>query len=121
MGVSILMDPNFPASAAKHASNSTIEERIKYPYLSLVGSIMYIMISTCPDITYAISTLCQYSNCYTEYHWNAGIQLLQYLQKTKNYVLRYNGETDNKVLYGYSDSDCYDAYLLQSKSDAPRV
>jgi len=43
------------------------------PYRSLVGSLMYIAISTRPDITYTVGCLASFLNCYRPEHWEAAI------------------------------------------------
>jgi hypothetical protein len=39
------------------------------PYASAIGSIMYAMICTCPDVTYALSATSRYQSNYGDAHW----------------------------------------------------
>lgn len=75
----------------------------RYPYRSLIGSLMYLSVATRPDIAYAVNSLSQYNNCYREEHWNAAKRILRYLRGTLNCKLVYkkNGES----LAGYVDAD----------------
>ena len=60
-------------------------------YQSLLGSIMYGMLGTCPDLAYSISTLSKFNSCPgSEYH-KAAKRVLPYLQKTGSYGLMYKG------------------------------
>ena len=46
-------------------------QEFKTNYQSMLGSIMYIMLQTQPDIAYAISKLSQFSSNPTERHYQA--------------------------------------------------
>ena len=41
------------------------------PYLSAVGSLMYLAIGTRPDIAYAVGLLSRFNSCPGKIHWNA--------------------------------------------------
>src|SRR6201999_2007338 len=97
--------PEFPARAQIESLNSSEEEMKQFPYLSAVGSIMYLMVGTRPDLAYSLSVLSQYSGRYTKFHWDGVIRVFRYLQHTKDIVLRYDGDSPNNHLHGYSDSD----------------
>ncbi|GBO01753.1 Retrovirus-related Pol polyprotein from transposon TNT 1-94 [Araneus ventricosus] len=75
----------------------------KLPYRELIGSLNYLAVCTRPDIAYSISKLSQYLTCYDKSHRLAAKRVLRYLKKTINYGLVF--ELDDKVVYGYSDSD----------------
>ncbi|CAI7811040.1 unnamed protein product [Closterium sp. NIES-53] len=55
------------------------------PYPELVGSLMYAMMCTGPDLTYPISVLSRYvaPGRFTDLHWKAAKRVLRYLQGTK--------------------------------------
>lgn len=74
-----------------------------YPYQQLIGSLMYLSVLTRPDISYSVSFLSQYNNCFNKIHWKHLKRLLRYLKKTKNYGLLYRKTECN--LYGYVDAD----------------
>lgn len=74
------------------------------PYRELLGSLMYLMIGTRPDICYAIGKLSRYQDNYDETHWNQLKAVLRYLKGTINFGLHYNCKTD-EVLHGFADSD----------------
>lgn len=84
----------------KEISNDCLS---KYPYQQLIGSLMYLSVLTRPDISYSVSFLSQYNNCYNENHWKHLKRLLKYLQKTKSYGLVY--KKDGHSLHGFVDSD----------------
>ena len=91
---------------SKQMCPKTQEEREKMrncPYASTVGSLMYTMLCTRPDICYRVSIVsrCQ-SNPGFE-HWTVVKHILKYLNRTKHYFLVFGGE--DLTIQGYTDSD----------------
>jgi hypothetical protein len=75
----------------------------KIPYKSAIGSIMYAMVSTRPDIAHAVGVVSRFMSNPGKAHWEAVKWILRYLKGTSDYVLCFGG---NKVqLQGYTDSD----------------
>src|SRR5437588_10503447 len=60
-------------------------------YQSLVGSIIYGMLGTCPDLAYSILTLGKFNSCPVSEHHEAAKRVLRYLQKAESHCLRYRG------------------------------
>jgi hypothetical protein len=73
-------------------------------YQRLVGSLMYAMISTRPDIAYATGLLAQHAANPGDEHWSAGKRVLRYLQGTKELGVVYRRSNPLKPL-GYVDAD----------------
>ena len=69
------MAHNLHLSATDPEDDRTILEMIiegkQVSYLSMIGSLMYLMLGTCPDIAYAIGTLSQFSARPKLIHWEA--------------------------------------------------
>jgi len=79
-------------------------ERMKdLPYASAVGSIMYAMICTRPDVSYALSMTSRYQANPGESHWIAVKNILKYLRRTKDSFLVFGGDSELCVK-GYTDS-----------------
>ena len=60
-----------------------------YPYQNLIGSLMYLAVSTRPGIAYAVSALSQFNVRHGMVHWNAAKLVLRYLKSTSNYRLTF--------------------------------
>lgn len=58
------------------------DEEQKLPYRELVGALTYLSVTTRPDISYTISKLGQFNNCYGIEHWKAAKRVLRYLKGT---------------------------------------
>ena len=75
----------------------------KIPYASAIGSIMYSMTCTRPDVSYALSMVSRYQSDPGESHWTAVKNILKYLRRTKDLFLIYGGEEELSVK-GYTDA-----------------
>jgi Reverse transcriptase (RNA-dependent DNA polymerase) len=73
-------------------------------YQSIIGSLLYLMIGTCPDISYAVTHLSQFTTNPSEDHYKAALHICRYLAGTQDYKLVY-GKTADKGLMAYTDSD----------------
>ena len=77
-------------------------------YQSLVGSLMYAMLGTRPNLAYAVSTFSKFYSEPAEERHAAAKRTLRYLKETKDYGLRYKGETNRESFpepLCYTDSD----------------
>lgn len=75
------------------------------PYRELIGSLMYIMLATRPDLCYVVAYLSRFQDKADENHWNALKNVLKYLKGTKNYGLCYKRNVGAESLVGYVDAD----------------
>ena len=89
------------------------------PYASAIGSIMYAMICTRPDVSYALSVTSRYQSDPGESHWTAVKNILKYLRRTKDVFLVYGGEEALGVK-GYTDVS-FQTDLDDSKSQSGYV
>ena len=73
---------------------STHDERERMnriPYASALGSIMYAMLCTRPDVACALSMTSRCQSDPGESHWTAVKTILKYLRNTKDKFLVYGG------------------------------
>ena len=54
----------------------------KVPYSNAVGSLMYAMLCTRPDISHAVWIVSRYMHNLGKEHWKAVKWILRYIQKT---------------------------------------
>ncbi|KAL8134002.1 hypothetical protein AgCh_009177 [Apium graveolens] len=64
----------------------------KVPYASAIESVMYAMICTRPDVSYALIMLRRYQSNPGEGHWTSIKNILKYLKRTKDSFLVYGGD-----------------------------
>jgi hypothetical protein len=79
------------------------EEMTRCPYQNLIGSLMYLSVSTRPHISYAVSCLSQYNTCFGKEHWTAAKRVLRYLKGTRDYGLVYEKNVEDII--GFADAD----------------
>jgi len=84
----------------------TLSAEQKSLYRSIVGAVMFIMLTTRPDIAFTVTTLARFLSNPPDLHLEAAKHLLRYLCFTREYALEYQRVSwkDYKVR-AYSDSD----------------
>jgi hypothetical protein len=71
------------------------------PYASAIGSIMYAMLSTRPNVALALYLTSRYQSNPDMSHWNAVKTILKFLGRTKDMVLVYGGSGVEFDVKGY--------------------
>ncbi|KAJ9684091.1 hypothetical protein PVL29_016537 [Vitis rotundifolia] len=95
--VSTPYDPSLQLKKNRELSVAQIE------YAQILGSLMYLMNYTRPDIAYAVGRLSRYTQSPNQDHWTAIRRVLKYLRGTINYGLCFSGFPS--VLEGFSDAN----------------
>ena len=72
-------------------------------YTNAVGSLMYVMMCTRPDICYAVGLVSCYQSNLGPAHWKVVKRILRYLRGTTDYTLCYHSL--DLRLVGYCDAD----------------
>ncbi|GJR24070.1 hypothetical protein Tco_0972597 [Tanacetum coccineum] len=96
--------PHFKLSSHECPKSEEDMSRVLYP--SAVGSLMYAMVCTRPDLAHAASVVSRYMHNPGKIHWEAVKCILRYLKGTSNIGLSFEKSraSPNGVL-GYVDSD----------------
>lgn len=91
---------------------SNFNNNVKSPELTevnlfrkMLGSLIYLMTCTRPDLSYVISKLSQYMAKPTNEHLNMCKNVIKYIKGTSNYSLVYKKSTNELDIQGYCDSD----------------
>ena len=97
---------NTPADANSKLQPATNQDEPlnQTQYQSAVGSLMYLSVSSRPDIAFAVNNLARFNSNPRKEHWSALKRVLRYLNGTINHGLLYKqGGPEHFV--GYSDAD----------------
>ena len=73
------------------------------PYRELVGSLMYIVTCTRPDIADAVGNVAKYCEQHTSEHWSAAKRILKFLMTTREIALVYDGKKPGDLI-GFADA-----------------
>ncbi|XP_071728192.1 secreted RxLR effector protein 161-like [Rutidosis leptorrhynchoides] len=92
------------SSALSPETEEEVEQMSHVPYASAVGSIMYVMVCTRPDIAQAVSVVSRYIDRLGKVHWQAVQWILRYLKGTTDIGLVFDSGGNTNVT-GYVDSD----------------
>ena len=105
--VSTPLAPHFKLSALQ--CPKTEEEReymSKVPYSNTVGTLMYAMVCTRPDISHAVGIVSRYMHNPGKEHWQVVKWILRYIQKTLDVGLIFEkNDMVGQHVVGYCDSD----------------
>jgi hypothetical protein len=102
--VSVPLASHFKISSSLCPSTTEEKEYIsQIPYANAVGSLMYAMVSTRPDISYVVGAVSRYMENPGKDHWATVKWVLWYLRGTSDYCITYNNGHD--LVFGYVDSD----------------
>jgi hypothetical protein len=96
-----------PASHRLTVRELTPDQRVtmqNVPFRAAVGALNYLVISTRPDLAYALGQVARVMHAPGPEHWQAVKLIMRYLKGTIDYGLTYTKEQDFTVV-GYSDSD----------------
>ncbi|KAA0054839.1 gag/pol protein [Cucumis melo var. makuwa] len=80
-----------------------VKDMSNISYASTVGSLMYAMLCTRPDICYSVGIVSRYQSSPRRDHWKVVKNILKYLRRRKDYMLVYGSK--DLILTGYTDSD----------------
>jgi hypothetical protein len=85
------------------------------PYASVVGSLMYAMVCTRPEISHAVGVLRKYMLTPGKENWVVVKRVFRYLCGTKDYVICYQGKPR-----GNSEVDVHDLVNVDWVGDLDR-
>nr|GEU63653.1 hypothetical protein [Tanacetum cinerariifolium] len=91
-----------PMDPIKKLKPNTGKPMDQLKYSRAIGCLMHAMISTRPDIAYAVDRLSRFTSNPSRQHWQAITRVFKYLKGTINYGLSYVGYPS--VLEAYSDA-----------------
>ena len=75
------------------------------PYREAIGSLMYLMVGTRPDLAYSIGQLSKHVQNPTDAHWEAVKRVIRYIIRTKELGLVFGGTYGSKTPLVYVDAD----------------
>jgi hypothetical protein len=103
------LDPNVKLVKVPNDEHHDIPE-----YRSAIGSLMYAVIGTRPDISFAVQTLSQFMSNPGPAHWSAVKRVFRYLNGTRDLGIIYSKGGEVEPL-AYSDDD-WGANMIDRKS-----
>ena len=78
-------------------------EMAKIPYSSAVGSLMYAMIATRPDIAFAVGVVSRHMSNPSKKHWEEVKGIMRYLNGTRDMCICFGSQ--EACVIGYTDAD----------------
>lgn len=94
-----------PADPSTVLSKQSIPINEKVPYREAIGSLIFLAITTRPDIMFAVSLVSRFQENPGQSHWNAVKRIFKYLKQTQDLGITYSSDPNDFNLIGFSDSD----------------
>ena len=105
-----------PAGYVPKPSEEQANPERRSRFQTIIGSLLYLMLGTRPDIAFAVTKLAQYTSNPSEDHLSKALYICCYLVGTQHYHLTYNGASGQGIL-ACTDSDwASDPLNCQSQS-----
>nr|GEY17265.1 hypothetical protein [Tanacetum cinerariifolium]GEY66275.1 hypothetical protein [Tanacetum cinerariifolium] len=103
---------------SKSQGASTPVEKLRIPYASAIGSIMYAVRCTRPDVAFTQNMASRFQQNPSEEHWTAVKNILKYLRNTKDMFLVYGSNMERELKVScYTDAGYLtDADILKSQT-----
>ncbi|KAL0430515.1 UNVERIFIED_CONTAM: Retrovirus-related Pol polyprotein from transposon TNT 1-94 [Sesamum radiatum] len=103
---SVPLAAHFQLCKNQSPNSKTEKERMKnIPYTIAIGSVIYLMVSTRPNIAYAVSCFSRFMSDAGLPHWEALKWLLRYLNGSMDTDIKFSKRCDDVNLVGYVDSN----------------
>ena len=80
-----------------------VNEQLRTRYQQVIGSLLYLMLGTRPDIAFAVTKLSQFAANPTEDHLNKAMYICRYLVGTQDYHLVYGQRSEGFMAYADAD------------------
>ena len=93
-----------PAGFFAAPNTETVNPELRRRFQMIIGSLLYIMLGTRPDIAFAVTLLSRHAANPSQDHLNKALYICRYLLGTRNYALVFDGAT-GYGLEAYTDSD----------------
>lgn len=97
------MDLGVPNSILPALKNQQVDKDTIFGYKVVIGSLMYTMTMTCPDLGYTLSIFSQYYANPNSTHVAAIVEILRYKRGTLHYSLSYIKSHPRFVKYTDAD------------------
>ncbi|GJV20721.1 retrotransposon protein, putative, ty1-copia subclass [Tanacetum coccineum] len=118
----ILMLEKLKFSKSQGVSTPAEIQRMQnIPYASAVGSIMYAVRCTRPNVAFALNITSRFQQNPGEVHWIAVKNILKYLRNTKDMFLVYGGDTKQELRVSYYTDAGYLTDAVDMKSETGYV
>ncbi|GBN43030.1 Retrovirus-related Pol polyprotein from transposon TNT 1-94 [Araneus ventricosus] len=88
------------------SESNPLPEGTTIPYRETIGSLMFLAITTRPDIGFAVNVVSRFQSNPGQVNWNAVKRIFRYLKGTAAYCIEYSPVIDSVCHFiGYSDAD----------------
>jgi hypothetical protein len=92
-----------PMGYTPSPNSQPVDEQLRTRYQQVIGSLLYLMLGTRPDIAFAVTKMSQFASNPSEEHYQKALYICRYLVGTADYSLIY-GKNDSGLI-AFADAD----------------
>ena len=87
------VDTPLPAGYRPALNTKEVNLVLRQRFQTVIGSLLYIMLGTRPDIAFAVTTLARFAANPSQDHLDKALYICRYLGSTRNYALVFDGKS----------------------------
>lgn len=95
---------NSPCDLARQLIAEHDQPKSDVPYREAVGSLLFLVQGTRPDLAFAVSNVSRFNDKYDDSHWTAVKRIMRYVKATLDYRLIYRRDSVGAI-HGFVDAD----------------
>eukprot|EP00961_Rhodomonas_salina_P213464 2883073-Rhodomonas_salina.2 len=105
--VSMQMEANTHLTSADCPPPHKVDKQFKQEYQRIVGSLMYLLCFTCPDLAFSVNQCSRFMSNPGPLHMAAASQILWHLAGTAHHGITYKVQPKSRenLLWGFADAD----------------
>jgi hypothetical protein len=92
-----------PSGYAPLNNTDPVDEKLHNRYQQVIGSLLYLMLGTRPDIAFAVTKMSQFAANPSQEHLNKALYICRYLIGTQDYYLSYGAKQDGIIAFADAD------------------
>ena len=93
-----------PEGYMPKAHEGAVDPARRQRFQTVIGSLLYLMLGTRPDIAFSATKLAQHSANPSDEHLDKALNICRYLQSTREYTLEYDGASGQGII-AFTDAD----------------
>ena len=92
-----------PSGYVPTPNTDPVDAALRTKYQQVIGSLLYLMLGTRPDIAYAVTRMSQFAANPSKEHLDKSLYIFRYLAGTQDYTLEYGRKEEGLIAYADAD------------------
>jgi len=92
-----------PSGYVPTPNTDPVDAALRTKYQQVIGSLLYLMLGTRPDIAYAVTRMSQFAANPSKEHLDKSLYIFRYLASMQDYTLEYGRKEEGLIAYADAD------------------